>query len=399
LTADIECPVRQICSEPLRKTNMRDGKIIVARLWPFFSGGSQSRAPVILGINPEKYETIIIYLTKKSSNPNIFEQKGKKVFYLTENSKLRFFNPFVISKLTAVLKNQGVDILHCHMHKATVYGTIAAKFAGTPTIIAHVHGLGRTRNFRRKLVNRFILSKTAKILTVGEAVRKDVLQNNPFLSPDKVINIGNQIDYDYFAKGIDKQAARDRFAIPRDSPVFGAAGRLAKNKGQTHLIRAFSGIRKQIPNARLLIAGDGELKETLKMESAALGCDKYVHFAGRISDMPVFYSAIDLFVQPSIGSEGLPRVILEAMAAGVVVIGTDVGGIPEILNDGQFGCLVPGGDENRLADAMIKLAQEDRNQLQILIEKAQKRIKDNFTPAVVIRRLEKIYEDCMIKNA
>jgi glycosyltransferase involved in cell wall biosynthesis len=60
---------------------------------------------------------------------------------------------------------------------------------------------------------------------------------------------------------------------------------------------------------------------------------------------------------------------------------------------------VPGGDENRLADAMIKLAQEDRNQLQILIEKAQKRIKDNFTPAVVIRRLEKIYEDCMIKNA
>src|SRR4030042_318874 len=115
---------------------MHNGKIIVARLWPGFGGGIESYTPVILGINPEKYETIFIHLTKNSNNPNIFEQKGKKVFYITEQPHLPLFRPVVFLKLAKILKNEGVDILHCHKHKSTVYGTIAAKKAGVPIILS-----------------------------------------------------------------------------------------------------------------------------------------------------------------------------------------------------------------------------------------------------------------------
>src|SRR4030042_2448664 len=193
---------------------MRNGKIIVARFWPKFGGDIPSRTPVILGINPEKYETITIYLTKNSPNPNIFEQKGQKVFYITENSQLPFFKPPVFLKLASILKKERIDILHSHKHKSVIYGTVAGKLAGVPFILAHIHGMGRSRNLRRKLLNRFILTKADRILAVGNAVKEDILKNNPSIKPEKIINLGNSIDYDFFASNIpNKSNARKKFGI------------------------------------------------------------------------------------------------------------------------------------------------------------------------------------------
>jgi glycosyltransferase involved in cell wall biosynthesis len=371
---------------------MRDGKIIVARLWPGFGGGVESYTPVILGIKPEKYETIFIHLTKNSDNPNIFEEKGKKVFYITEKPRLPFFRPLVFLKLANLLKKESVDILHCHKHKSTVYGTIAGRLAGVPIILAHVHGLGRTRNFSRRLLNRFILSGVDKILTVGQAVKDDVLRNNPSVKPAKVINVGNTIDLDYFSSAVyDKQTIPGKFGIPQNSFVFATAGRLAPTKGQQYLISAFARIRKQLPNARLLIAGTGELKEELEKQALSLGCDSSVHFLGNVDNMPEFYSAVDVFVLPSI-AEGLPRTLIEAIASGVLCIASNVGGIPEILDNGRFGILVPPKDENALADAMLAAANMPRQEKLSVISTANNYIKENYSHNAAIKRIEKIYD-------
>ena len=371
---------------------MRNGKIIIARLWPKFSGEFPSVAPIIFGINPQKYETICIYLAKNSSNPNIFEQKGKKVFYITQNSEPPALSLTAFSKLAKILRTEGVDILHCHKHISTFYGTIAGKMAKVPIILAHVHGMGRTRNFNRKLLNRFLLSHVDRILAVGEAVKDDILQSNPAVNPEKVINTGNSIDYDYFSSSVyNKQTVRRKFGIPENSSVFGTAGRFVPTKGLRYLIRAFAQIKKQLRNVELLIAGTGELKNRLEKRAVKLGCRNSVHFLGHVDNMPEFYSAVDVFVLPSV-AEGLPKVIIEAMAAGILCIATNAGGIPEILGNGPCGLIIPLKNQNALADAMLKAANMPKQEKSVLISTAKEHVRKNFNHTVMIKKIEKIYD-------
>jgi glycosyltransferase involved in cell wall biosynthesis len=371
---------------------MRDGKIIVARLFSKDEGNVPSRMPVFLGINPEKYEVIFVYNAKDLKKPNIFEQKGKKVLYVSSKKDAPSFSPAIIWKLSRLLKAEKVDIVHCHQHKATVHGILAAKLAGVPVILSHVHGTGRTRNFGRRLVNSIIFRWVSKILTVGEAVKKDVISSNPSVNPEKVISVGNSIDYDKFSKVIKSDIIRtEKFGIKKDALVFGTAGRLAETKGQKFLIYAFAQVKKQIPNSLLLFAGTGELKDELEKQAAQAGLADSVCFLGKIDNMPEFYSAIDVFVLPSI-AEGLSRGLMEAMAAGVLCIASNVGGIPEVLNDGRFGYMVAAKDETALAQAMIETAKMPENEKSELVKSAQKNVYDNFRHSVVIKREGKIYD-------
>ncbi len=371
---------------------MRDGKIIIARLWPGYGGGVPSDADVVAGINPEKYQTIIIHLTKNSSNPNTYEQKGKKVFYLTDKPSWGYLKFLAVPKLAILLKKQGVDILHCHKHKSAVHGVWAAKLAGVPIIIAHVHGLGRTRNTKRKLFNFLLLRYVDKILAVGEATRRDILQSNLSIKPEKVINIGNSIDLDYFSSArYNKQTARRKFGVSENSFVFATAGRLAPTKGQHYLISAFAKIKKQLTNAELLIVGTGELKDELTKQSVDLGCGSSVHFLGRVENMPEFYSMINAFVLPSV-AEGLPRTLIEAMAADILCIASDAGGIGEILDNGRCGIMVPAGNPDALADAMLKAVNMPPQEKEAVIAAAKEYIKTNYSHNVMIKRIEKIYD-------
>ena len=371
---------------------MRDGKIIIARLFSKYEGNIPSRTPIFCGINPEKYETIFVYHTKNSDNPNIFAEKGKKVFYVSSKKYPPSFSPTIIWKLSRLFKTENVDIVHCHRHSATTHGVIAARLAKIPIIFSHVHGMERSRNLKRRLLNYIIFRWVSKILTVGEAVKKDVLLNNLSLNPDRVVSVGNSIDYDKFSKVSKNDVIRsEKFGIKKEALVFGTAGRLAETKGQKFLIQAFSQVKKRLPNAELLIAGTGKLKDTLEKRAGELGCKNSVHFLGRVENMLEFYSCIDVFVLPSV-AEGLPRAIIEAMAASVPVIAADAGGISEILDNGKYGFMVVAKDETALAQAMIKMAEMPENEKTELVKSAKKNIYDNFRHSVVIKREEKIYD-------
>ena len=371
---------------------MRDSKIVVARLWNQYKGSVPSRAPVILGINSQKYHTILIYLMKNSNEPNYFESKGLKVFYISGKNKPRIFNPLILLKLANILKREKVDILHCHLHKASVYGAIAAGLAGVEVVFSHVHGLNRSKALRRRLINRLILPKVNKILTVGEAVRQDVLQSNPFLTEQKVISLGNSIDYEQFANiEITREKAKENLGLQTNSFVFGSTGRLAPTKGYGYLIEAFGQVKRQIPQAELVFAGDGRLRGELERKAATMGYAASVHFLGQRADVPQILRAMDVFVLPSI-AEGLPRSLMEAMAAGLLCIGSRVGGVPEILANGQAGYLVEPKNETALAQAMVKLAKITNSAKEQLIAKARQRVTEQYSHDLIIKKLENIYE-------
>jgi len=380
----------------VKRRAMEKRKITIARLWPKYEGKYESRAAVIMGLDPRRFETICIYLAKNSTETNILEDKGHKTFYISGKKSLPAFNLSAIWKVSRLLKRQKVDILHCHKHKSTVCGTIAALIAGMPVVISHVHGLGRTRNLKRKITNRFVLKRVNKIFTVGEAVKENVLKANPFVSPDKVVSLGNSVDYERFANtATTKAQARQMLALSKDAFVFGTVARMARNKGQVYLIKAFAEVKQRLPAAQLLFVGDGPLRHQLEQQAAMIAQDS-IHFLGHRSDVANILRSMDAYVQPSIGSEGMPRALLEAMAAGVPCIGTQISGIPEILGDGEFGYLVTCKDEVALAAAMTELAKKTDEQRKQIVEKAQQRVKNYYTHEIIIKKLEGLYEACMV---
>jgi glycosyltransferase involved in cell wall biosynthesis len=378
------------------KAQMENHKITVARLWPKYEGRHESSAGVITGLDRNRFRTICIYLGRHSKKDNFFEKNGFTSYYVT-NAKLRTFNVPAILKLAKILKQEKVDILHCHKHKAIVYGTIAAILARTPAVVGHVHGLDRTRNWFRRLLNYFLMKKIRKVLTVGEAVRKDVLDTNPYTPPDKVISLGNSIDYAKFADiQITKQEAKKLLGIQPDAFLFGTVGRLVPTKGLSYLIEAFEKVKQQMPSAQLVIVGDGRLERELKQQAAKTPCASSIHFTGYMSNVPEILRGMDIFVLSSI-AEGMPRVMLEAMALQVPVIGTEVGGVPEILAGGQYGCLTSPRDSNAIAKAMVELAQNPQER-ERLVEKACQRVRDEYCHKAVIERLEKLYNHFMANS-
>jgi len=372
---------------------MKGSRVVVARIWSRYRGDVSSRAGIIAGLDTERFRTICIYLMKNSSEPNYFEQKGYSVYYKSKKRFLRVLNPGIICKLVKVLKDEKVDIIHCHRHQSSTYGTIAGLIARTPSVVTHVHGLNRSKNARRKLVNRLTLRLADKILTVSEGVRQDVLKANPAVKAEKVISIGNSIDYERYANvSTTKQQAKENIGLKADSFVFGSVGRLAPTKGYSYLISAFESVKKEIPAACLVFIGDGRLRNELEKQASETAAVDSIHFLGYRDNVPELLKAMDVFVLSSI-AEGLPRSLLEAMAAGVPCVGTEVGGIPEILADGEFGYLVPPKDDKALAEAMLGLAEKTYLQREALIQKARQRVMDKYSHAVVRERLENIYDN------
>ncbi|MFH1615455.1 MAG: glycosyltransferase [Planctomycetota bacterium] len=371
---------------------MQNGRIVIARIWSRYTGGIPSRAPVIMGLDKNRFKTICIYLMKNSDEPNFFEQEGLQTYYLSGKKFLRIINLPIILKLIGILKDRNVDIIHAHRHQSITYGSIAAFLAGKVKVIAHVHGLNRSANFRRRLVNRIWLKRAAKILTVGQAVKDDVLRYNPAVDSGRVINIGNSIDPAPFTDlSMTHQQAKQRLGLASDSVVFGMVGRLAPTKGLPFLIDAFQTVSKHLPASHLILVGDGRERHQLYAQAQNTHCAGAIHFLGKRQDIPQLLRAMDVFVLPSI-AEGIPRAMLEAMASGIPCIGTNVGGIPEVLDQGHFGRLVPPKDCVALADAMIQLAQMPAEQRDNLINTARQLIIRKYAHQRLIDILENLYE-------
>jgi len=379
-----------------RKIALKKDRITIGWLCSKYEGNAPPMASVMLGLDAQEYRVICIYLKKTSDAVNFLEEKGYKAFYISRKEYFRVFNFLSVWKLAKILKCEKVDILHCQRHQATVYGSIAAKLAKTPVVLAHVHGLNRSKKSRRKLINSIVLRWINKIITVSQAVRLNVLSNNPVVRPEQVICLNNSIDYKRFATvSVNTGKIREDIGVSSDSFVFGTVGRLAPTKGLSHLIQAFvkvkREVKREVPNSELVIIGDGRLRGELCAQAAETKVGDSIHFPGYRTDIEKLLRAMDVFVMASL-AEGMPGALLEAMAADVPCIATKAGGIAEVLNNGEFGTLVAAEDADALAEAMIKSATQPEKIRPEMAEKAKRRVLDEYSHDVIIQRLENIYE-------
>lgn len=368
-------------------------KINLALFWPK-DGKINFVDEMVLSLDRDRYNVIFIYLSGYGVDRSPVKEAGYEAFCLSNMKRINAFRPSILLNLVRILKQHNVHILHCHRHKPSVYGALAGMFAKTPVVLSHVHGLSRTRNLGRRLFNFLAFRKVNRIIGCAESVREDVLKNNPSLRREKVIALENSIDFGRFADpSITRAQAKSKLSeVPASAFVYGTVARFGPYKGHSFLIKAFERVREQVPSAHLILAGDGPLKEEIQEQAARAGLDDSVHFLGRRNDVPRLLRAMDAFVLPSVGSEGMPLVILEAMAAGVPCIASSLSGIPEIINDDDVGFLVPPGDDNALAEAMTALANSPEQKRNTLIENARERVRTNFSHNVVKEKLANIYE-------
>jgi glycosyltransferase involved in cell wall biosynthesis len=265
----------------------------------------------------------------------------------------------LIATVSRHLRSGEYDLLHTHEYKGNLIGGWLAWRLGLPTVTS-VHGYtDRTLPLRiyKWLDLGVTLRLSARIVTVSEAVRRQVLRAG--YPAWRVLTLHDAIDATVFSPG--KVYLGDRvqeeFGYTSDHLLVCAVGRLSPEKGHSFLIAAFQQVVAAVPEARLVLAGEGPLHSRLQAQVAGCGLSDHVVFAGYRDDVEAIIAASDLLVMPSL-REGFGDPIIEAMALCRPVIASRVGGIVEIVRDGETGLLVLPGDPDALAQAVISLLRD-----------------------------------------
>jgi glycosyltransferase involved in cell wall biosynthesis len=206
------------------------------------------------------------------------------------------------------------------------------------------------------------------------------------------VTIYNGVDVTRFPVASVQATAQARRAIgmPVGVPLVGSLGRLHPQKGFSDLLTAFAQVRQRVSSVRLFVAGDGELRDDLEAQARSLGIAAAVTFAGVRADVSEILAALDVFVLPSLW-EGMPNAVLEAMAAGLPVVATAVGGTPEVVVDRVTGLLVPPQDPGALARAIERLLR-DPGLRRTMGRAGRRRVERHFHIQETVRQVQDLYE-------
>jgi glycosyltransferase involved in cell wall biosynthesis len=302
------------------------------------------------------------------------------------------FDRQVIPALRRLIREQRVEVVHSHLYHANLYGRIAAWREDIP-VIASVHNTYSRRKWHRHLINRLLARITFRITAGSADVERDILVHD-HVAAEKVVRLPNCIDLDRVVTSLSSAAAKQRLGFGPADPLIGTVGRMEEQKGHAFLLDAFALLRKMpeleaIP-LRLLVVGDGRLKSATEQRAKDIGIVGACHFPGSIKDLADISRAIDIFVMPSLW-EGLSLAMLEAMAAGLPMVATDVGGARDVLGDGLRGVLVPPANACALAQAIRDLLI-DAGRRGTLADSGSTHVRENYSVAALSRQLAGLYE-------
>jgi glycosyltransferase involved in cell wall biosynthesis len=307
--------------------------------------------------------------------------------------RVRF--PFwLIPQIARQLRKGEFDLLHTHGYKADLLGAIAAYLAKIPTV-ATIHG--HTDAFPAVRVYRHLdllmLRRFPKVIAVSDYLRQELIADG--LAPHRVVTVHNAIDPDVFVSAVctDRRKVRAELGIEPNASVVLTVGRLNPEKGHRYLLESTRLAFRHISNLRVLVVGEGPLRERLEAMACSLHLDAVVSFLDWRDDVASLMAASDLFVLPST-RESFGLVILEALALGIPVIATRVGGVPEIIRTDETGILVEPRDAEALATAMI-WALTNPAQAGQRARRGQAMVRQCFSVEAMVKATSCVYHEVM----
>lgn len=344
---------------------------IIARL---NVGGPAIHVTLLTGrLTPPDFETTLVcghIGPGEGDMAYLAESRGIQPVYIAqlgrELSPLRDLVTLV--KLWRVMRQLRPDVVHTHTAKAGFVGRIAAWLARVPVRVHTFHGhvlYGYFSPVKSRLflwLERFTARLSDRLITISPAL-KDELVNTYHIAPASkfvVVPLGLELA-PYAGMRRHQGAFRTTFGIPPGAPLIGIVGRIVPIKNHALFLHMAERVRKRVPGVRFVIIGDGESRADVEAQVDSLGLRDAVNFTGWLHDLQPVYSDLDVLVIAS-DNEGTPVSIIEALAAGVHVVSTAVGGVPDLLRGGEYGRLVPPRDPDALADAIVAaLADPEQN--------------------------------------
>lgn len=367
-------------SKPIHILRLRDANRI--------GGPEKTILDTALEINPDKfYFTVSSFVDEAHSTNEILEEAGRRgiLTWALRAPNRAYLN--AISELSLFIQNMSVNIFHAHDYKSRFIGYWALRKLGIPSITT-LHGWIQN-TFKDSIyvaIDRLMLQFYSKIIVVSRDLERKLL--NSGIPGNRLVLLHNAIGELYANKNLG-QSMREKLGVNKETKLVATIGRLSPEKGIRDLVNAVPTILNEFANIRILIIGEGPEKDNLEKQVIHSGLSDIVLFVGFLSNIEDIYPELDLIVLPSY-TEGLPKVILEALSHGKPVVATSVGGVPEIIISGQTGILVPPRLPESLGKAINNLLS-DSAKAKCLGEAGRSLIRSRFSMKARTRKLEEVY--------
>lgn len=294
-----------------------------------------------------------------------------------------------VGEVRRFLRRWAADVVHCHLPVSGVAGRLAARALDVPVVYTEHNLIERYHPLTRR-ANLATWRRQARVVAVSEEVAASIRRHAGHAVPVEVVL--NGVDVDHFRPDSAlRSKTRADLGLPAVGPVIGQVAVFRTQKRLDLWLDAAARIRAAGHGTRFVLVGDGPERSRIERRAEALGLAEAVHFAGLQEDVRPYYAALDLYLVSS-DYEGLPVALLEAMASGLPVVSTRVGGVPEAIRDDVEGRLVPVGDAAALANAALGLL-DDPDESARLGAAARERAATRFSTVRMSRQLEAIYDE------
>ena len=366
---------------------------LVREIGPDGGGGAERVArDLLVELDPLRFERILFVSRPprdRTGEAVVAElrRRGVDVRFLRRRFK---YDPLAWWPLLRALRRERIDVLHTHAFGQNAWGSLIGRLAGVPVMVAHEHNREFTARTLHPVIDRELIGRCASaMIVVSDEARRAMIEVER-IPPERLVLLPNGVQA--LPPG-DGRALRSQLGVGSDDPVVGTVCIIRREKALDVLVRAAALLRKEFPRLRVLIAGDGPDRARVEAVSEQLELSGCVHLAGARTDVPDVLAAIDVAVICS-DYEGSPRAILEFMDAGKPIVATEVGGIPEVIEDGVHGVLVPPQDEEALAAALARVLRdvECRNQMGT---RARERCRRELSLDRTVETVQELYEELL----
>jgi sugar transferase (PEP-CTERM/EpsH1 system associated) len=320
-----------------------------------------------------RFDLHFVSLTTRGTLADDLEAQGWPVTALDEPGGLQ---PALVLRLAHLFRRARIDVVHTHDERPLLYGAAAARVARVRRVVHTRHGQKARNTRRQRWLFRLASSFADRVVSVSDDAAAWTLREG--VAPRRVRTIRNGIDLTRFA-----------YTGPApDGPVVTVA-RLSPEKDVATLVRAAAVAVRQLPSFRLEVAGDGVCMPELRQLAAELGLEAHVRFLGEVRDVPALLGRARLFVLPSV-EEGISLTLLEAMARGLPVVATRIGGNPEVVADGETGLIIPAREPEVMARAMLRLLC-DAEEARRMGQAGRRRVETHFDVRRMVADYEALY--------
>ena len=378
------------CLEPVERGPLPDGRRVrvVEVLATGTNGGAQEHVySLVSRLDRSRYEASVVSLSPGSTARRI-ARLGVPVTVLDGHD-----DAVAVGALAALLAEIRPDVVHNHMYRAELVGTRAAIALGSighrrPYVVSTVHS-SRVRSPEDREMLRLLTPEMDHLIAVSRSIKTKIAAEGRVGAPVSLVY--NGVDLERYDHQEPCCTLREEYGMVPDAQVVGVVARLEPEKGHPTLLEAWPLVLRAVPSAYLLVVGEGSRHEALHEQAAELGILERVLFTGRRDDIPAVTAALDVAVLPSY-REAQGLTILEAMALSRPVVASNVGGIPEMIEDGVTGLLVPPHDAPALAEAIVRLLR-DHPFADMLARAGHDMVHERFCIELMVHAVEAIYDE------